>query len=146
MRASRAAGVSVGPLMGAVVTADKSPFASGPAARSVDVATNLQRRAEDAHDDTGRDSDENTGWGAVEVNVREMPEQQSEQHAHGVGHAEAEQADAGQLTSRRRLRIGHRSPRLARSKGMLLATRTTAATPPAMASAGSGPPVIDMAT
>src|SRR3954464_5906336 len=101
MRASRAAGVSVGPLMGAVVTADTSPFASGPAARSVDVATNLQRRAEDAHDDTGRGSDQNTGWGAGEVNVREMPEQQSEQHAHGVGHAEAEQSDAGQLTSRR---------------------------------------------
>src|SRR3954451_13949501 len=121
MRASRAAGVSVGPLMGAVVTADKSPFASGPAARSVDVATNLQRRAEDAHDDTGRDSDENTGRGAAEVDVGEVPEQQCEQDADGVGDAQAEQPGAGQLPWRR-IGIAHRSPRPARSNGMLLAT------------------------
>src|SRR4051794_38418755 len=98
MRASRAAGVRVGPLMGAVVTADESPFASGPAARSVDIPTNLQRRAEDAYDDTGRDSDENTGWGAVEVLVGEVPEHQSEHQAERVGHAETEQSDTGQLT------------------------------------------------
>src|SRR3954454_19523671 len=106
MRASRAAGVRVGPLMGAVVTADKSPFASGPAARSVDVATNLQRRAEDAHDDTGRDSDENTGRGAAEVDVGEVAEQQSEQDADRVGDAQAEQPGAGQLP-RRRVGIAH---------------------------------------
>src|SRR3954447_11330650 len=154
IRASRAPGVSAGPLMGAVVTADDLRSHHGSGRRgSVEIPTYLVRRAEDAYDDTGRDSDENTGWGAVEVHIGEVADQHSDEQADRVREAQAEQTGTRQPSLFRVLSHGdvpsrerHCSSRAARSNGTLLATSTSAATPPMIPRAGSGPPVTETAT